>query len=51
MDNYSERSNGPFVAVNCASIPRDLMESEPFGYDKGAFTGATKDDHPGKFEN
>jgi len=50
IHNYSERSNGPFVAVNCASIPRDLMESELFGYDKGAFTGATKEGHPGKFE-
>ncbi len=50
MHNYSERSNGPFVAVNCASIPRELMESEFFGYDKGAFTGAAKEGHPGKFE-
>ncbi len=50
IHNYSERSNGPFVAVNCASIPRELMESELFGYDKGAFTGAAKEGHPGKFE-
>ncbi|ARC86066.1 sensory box protein [Clostridium argentinense CDC 2741] len=50
IHNYSERNNGPFVAVNCASIPRELMESELFGYDKGAFTGAAKEGHPGKFE-
>lgn len=50
IHNYSQRSDGPFVAVNCASIPRDLMESEFFGYDKGAFTGAAKEGHPGKFE-
>jgi len=45
---YSERWEKPFVAVNCAAIPRDLMESELFGYVKGAFTGANKD-KPGKF--
>jgi len=39
----SERVNGPFVAVNCGAIPRDLLESELFGYEKGAFTGALKD--------
>jgi PAS domain S-box-containing protein len=50
IHNYSKRSQGPFVAVNCASIPRELVESELFGYDKGAFTGAIKDGHPGKFE-
>lgn len=46
----SERKNGPFVAVNCASLPRDLIESELFGYEKGAFTGALKEGNPGKFE-
>jgi two-component system NtrC family response regulator len=46
---YSERWEKPFVAVNCAAIPRDLMESELFGYTRGAFTGATKD-KPGKFK-
>lgn len=46
----SERRSGPFVAVNCASLPRDLIESELFGYEKGAFTGALKEGNPGKFE-
>lgn len=50
IHNYSERSKGPFVAVNCASIPSELVESELFGYEKGAFTGASKEGHPGKFE-
>jgi two-component system, NtrC family, nitrogen regulation response regulator GlnG len=43
------RKNGPFVAVNTAAIPRDLIESELFGHEKGAFTGATQR-HLGKFE-
>ncbi|SFD22503.1 sigma-54-dependent Fis family transcriptional regulator [Clostridium uliginosum] len=50
IHGYSEKSDGPFVAVNCASIPRELVESELFGYEKGAFTGASKEGHPGKFE-
>jgi transcriptional regulator of acetoin/glycerol metabolism len=50
IHNYSNRRNGPFVAVNCSSIPRELVESELFGYEKGAFTGASKNGNPGKFE-
>ena len=46
----SRRSAGPFVEVNCAAIPEELIESELFGYAKGAFTGAVSDRH-GKFES
>ncbi|MER2491716.1 PEP-CTERM-box response regulator transcription factor [Catenovulum sediminis] len=42
IHNHSERVNKPFVAINCASIPENLLESELFGYEKGAFTGAAK---------
>jgi len=45
----SQRAKGPFVVVNCASIPRDLLESELFGHEKGAFTGAIQR-RVGKFE-
>ncbi len=45
----SPRANKPFVKINCAAIPRELLESELFGYAKGAFTGANQD-KPGKFE-
>jgi PAS domain S-box-containing protein len=50
IHNFSNRKDGPFVAVNCASIPRELVESELFGYERGAFTGAVKEGKPGKFE-
>ena len=50
IHNASSRRNGPFVAINCGAIPRTLIESELFGYEKGAFTGADKKGHPGKFE-
>jgi len=45
----SPRADGPFVAINCAAIPESLLESELFGYEKGAFTGATQR-KPGRFE-
>lgn len=50
IHNASPRKNGPFVAVNCGAIPRDLVASELFGYVEGAFTGAKKGGKPGKFE-
>jgi PAS domain S-box-containing protein len=46
----SDRCNGPFVALNCGVIPRELIGSELFGYIEGAFTGAKKGGKPGKFE-
>lgn len=50
IHNASERGEQLFVTVNCASIPKDLIESELFGYEEGAFTGAKKQGAPGKFE-
>ncbi len=50
IHNASERRDGPFIAVNCSAIPRELIESELFGYSEGAFTGAKKGGKPGKFE-
>ena len=49
LHDYGKRRNGPFVAVNMAAIPRDLIESELFGHERGAFTGATTQ-RIGKFE-
>lgn len=50
IHNSSMRNNGPFVAVDCGAIPRELLESEIFGYEEGAYTGARKGGHRGKFE-
>lgn len=44
------RADGPFIAINCGALPRDLIESELFGYAGGAFTGARREGQPGKFE-
>jgi two-component system, NtrC family, response regulator len=49
LHNASPRSNGPFVAINCAAIPENLLESELFGHERGAFTGAVKSQE-GKIE-
>ncbi|GAB6455582.1 MULTISPECIES: sigma-54-dependent Fis family transcriptional regulator [Bacillus] len=46
----SPRKNGPFIAVNCGALPKELMESELFGYAEGAFTGARRQGYKGKFE-
>ncbi len=50
IHNRSEQCNGPFVALNCGVIPRELIGSELFGYVEGAFTGAKRGGKPGKFE-
>ena len=50
LHNASNRADGPFVAINCAAIPENLLESELFGHEKGAFTGAVKTTQ-GKIEN
>jgi transcriptional regulator with PAS, ATPase and Fis domain len=49
LHNASPRANGPFVAINCAAIPENLLEAELFGYERGAFTGANQR-KIGKFE-
>ncbi len=48
--NQSKRADQPFIPVNCSAIPEELMESEFFGYEKGAFTGAKSSGKPGLFE-
>lgn len=50
IHNYSNRREEPFVAINSGAIPKSLIESELFGYEEGAFTGAKKGGQPGKFE-
>ncbi|WP_246125939.1 sigma-54 interaction domain-containing protein [Geobacter argillaceus] len=50
LHEASGRKKGPFVAINCGAIPRDLIESELFGYEEGAFSGAKRKGKPGKFE-
>jgi PAS domain S-box-containing protein len=47
---FSPRKDNPFIKVNCGAIPENLLESELFGYEKGAFTGANQKGKPGKFE-
>lgn len=50
MHNFSSRNEEPFIALNCGAIPRNLIESELFGYEEGAFTGAKSSGQAGKFE-
>ncbi len=50
IHNNSERKDKPFITINCGAIPKELMESELFGYEEGSFTGAKKDGRKGLFE-
>lgn len=51
IHSASNRSNGPFISLNCGALPPGLVESELFGYESGAFTGARKNGQAGKFES
>ena len=50
IHNYGDRRENSFIALNCGAIPKSLIESELFGYEEGAFTGARRGGHAGKFE-
>lgn len=50
IHSASDRRSGPFIAINCGALPADLIETELFGYEGGAFTGAKREGMPGKFE-
>ena len=50
IHNESNYAGGPFVAINCGALPRELIESELFGYEEGTFAGAARGGRPGKFE-
>lgn len=50
IHNFSKRTEGPFLAINCGAIPKQLMELELFGYEEGAYEGAKKGGNQGKFE-
>jgi len=50
IHTYSDRQRNPFIMINCAAIPENLLESELFGYAPGAFTGADRNGKPGRFE-
>lgn len=50
IHNHSKRKDNPFITVNCAAIPENLIESELFGHEEGSFTGASKNGRIGKFE-
>lgn len=50
IHNFSKKADGPFIALNCGAIPNQLIESELFGYEEGAYTGAKKGGNLGKFQ-
>lgn len=50
IHNYSSRRKGPFIAINCSALPENLIESELFGYERGSFTGASREGKAGVFE-